>query len=290
VLVAAAGCGGEERPAGPEKPPPGTLEALWKRPGDDVGLVQGTSDYGPGRNRFLFLVVRQNGEVVERPRARVWVARGLKRRPFLETTARLEPIGVRGGEHGGARGIFVTHVRLTEPGKYWLLAEPVGGRPVQGLATLVVKERTDAPASGERAIASRTPTLASTGGDVAALTTKRPPDRALLRYSVADSLADRVPFVVAFATPKFCTSRTCGPAVDVVERVRREFEGDGIRFIHVEIYQDNDPQKGVNRWVKEWRLPSEPWVFVVGRDGRIAAAFEGAVSVAELRAAVSRLT
>jgi hypothetical protein len=42
----------------------------------------------------------------------------------------------------------------------------------------------------------------------------------------------------------------------------------------------------VNRWVKEWNLPSEPWVFVVGRDGRVAAKFEGAVSVPELTAAV----
>jgi hypothetical protein len=38
--------------------------------------------------------------------------------------------------------------------------------------------------------------------------------------------------------------------------------------------------------VKEWRLPSEPWVFVVGRDGRIKARFEGSVSIAELEGAL----
>ena len=37
--------------------------------------------------------------------------------------------------------------------------------------------------------------------------------------------------------------------------------------------------------MQEWRLPTEPWVFVVGADGRIAAKFEGAVGVDELVAA-----
>ena len=39
----------------------------------------------------------------------------------------------------------------------------------------------------------------------------------------------------------------------------------------------------------EWRLPTEPWVFLVGRDGVIEQRFEGSVSVAELSAAVRRL-
>jgi hypothetical protein len=72
----------------------------------------------------------------------------------------------------------------------------------------------------------------------------------------------------------------------VVDSVRRQFAKKRIRFIHVEIYKDNDPAKGENRWVRQWRLPTEPWIFLVGRDGRIKAKFEGAVSRTELAAAV----
>ena len=97
-----------------------------------------------------------------------------------------------------------------------------------------------------------------------------------------------MPFVLVFATPKSCTSRTCGPVVDVVSTVRREHTGSDIRFIHVEIYEENNPALGVNRWVQEWKLPTEPWVFLVGRNGRIKAKFEGAVSEQELEAAVRR--
>jgi len=107
-----------------------------------------------------------------------------------------------------------------------------------------------------------------------------------LRVSVADALERKEPFVIAFATPKFCATRTCGPVVDIVSGVRRRVAG--VTFIHVEIYEENNPALGVNRWVREWKLPTEPWVFLVGRDGRIAAKFEGAVSERELEAAVHR--
>jgi hypothetical protein len=92
--------------------------------------------------------------------------------------------------------------------------------------------------------------------------------------------------VLVFATPKFCTSRTCGPAVDVVDAVRRRFRRTDIRFIHVEIYRRNDPTLGQNAFVRQWHLPSEPWVFLVSTDGRIKAKFAGPVSVSELAAAV----
>ena len=149
-----------------------------------------------------------------------------------------------------------------------------------------MKAHTATPALGAKAIPSRTPTLGD--APIRLLTTRVPPDRALLRYSVAGSLAAHVPFVLVFATPRFCQSRTCGPVVDVTEAVQRRFAARGIRFIHVEIYKDNNPAKGENDWVHQWRLPSEPWIFLVGRDGRIKAKFEGTVSVSELDSAVRR--
>jgi hypothetical protein len=223
------------------------------------------------------------------------VARGRDQRPFERASARLEPIGppetdLEAEGHGHAANLCVTHVRIPTAGTYWLLAEPVGGDPIQGIATLRVKRRAASPAVGERAIPSRTPTLATTGGDLAQLSTAARPEPALYRYSIADTLATRKPFVVVFATPKFCASRTCGPTVDVVDHVRRRIARSGLRFIHVEIYEGNDPKRGVNRWVEEWKLPSEPWVFVVGSDGRIASKFEGSVSVRELTAAVRQVT
>ena len=266
-----------------------TIEDLWRAPGEDVAAVPGTSDNAVGSNRISFLVVDKQSKLIERPTARVWISRGLKQAPYAETTARLEPIGVPGGESAGVKGIYVTTLTTPTAGTYWYLAEPVGGRKIQALGNMVVRTHTAAPGVGDRAIASNTPTLASTGGDLQALTTSRRPDRALYTTSVAQALAAHVPFVVAFATPQYCQSRTCGPVVDVVSAVRKRPASAGVRFVHVEIYKDNDPAKGVNQWVSQWRLPTEPFTFVVDRKGVIRARFEGAFSVDELARAVAKV-
>jgi len=282
----AAGCGGSS--SAKEEPEAPTLEALWRAPGEDVAITPGSTDFGPGRVRLTFLIIDGQGGVVTRPTARIWIARGLEERPFAQTTARSEAIGVEGSDPADATEIFVTNLQLPKPGTYWVLAEPVGGRKVQAVGTVVVKQRTAAPDVGDRVPASETPTLASTGDDLAALTTSKVPDLELYRKSIADSVRDKWRFVVVFATPKYCTSRTCGPVVDVVSTVRRKHETSGLRFIHVEIYEDNDPAKGANRWVDEWKLPSEPWVFLVGEDGNVRDRFEGTVSVRELDASVRK--
>ncbi len=284
------GCGGSDGDPSATATEPGggsTLEELWRAPGDDVAVIPGTANHEPGDVRVSFLVVDAEGRVVTLPTARVWVADALDAPPFLETEAKLERIGLPGGDEADATHIYVANLRLPLTGKFWLLAEPEGGpTKVQALGNVVVVKEDSPPDVGDPAVASETPTLSSTGGDTSALTTRTPPDESLLRYSVADSLEAKVPFVVTFATPKFCASRTCGPVVDVVEEVARRFEGENVRFIHVEVFEDNDPAKGYNRWLREWKLRTEPWTFLVDRDGTIVARFEGTVSVDELETAV----
>jgi hypothetical protein len=74
--------------------------------------------------------------------------------------------------------------------------------------------------------------------------------------------------------------------VDIVDTVRQKLAGTDIRFIHIEIFEDNDPNRGYNQWAKEWNLPTEPWTFVVDASGVIQARFEGLVTVQELEQTV----
>jgi hypothetical protein len=287
VAALTAGCGSKPDHLERGAPSPGSLEFLWRHSGQSVLLILGTSDYSPGNVRISFLVVDRRGRIVAPPTARVWIARSRDTKPFEETTARLEPVGVPGVSTRDVQALYVAHVPVPSAGAYYVLARPIGGVRIGGLREVVVKSRSTSPSVGSRAYPSRNPTLASAKGKLAALTTRVPPDRGLLRYSIAGSLAAHARFVVTFATPRYCSSRTCGPVVDVVNEVRRRFAGAGIRFIHVEIYEGNDPRKGENRWVREWHLPSEPWTFLVGRDGRIKAKFESSISVAELERSVN---
>ena len=264
-----------------------TLEQLWRAEGDDVAVVPGTQNYVPGNVRVSFLVIDSQGRAVTLPTARVWVSDALDRTPFLETEAKIERIGIPGGETADATHIYVVHLRLPRVGKYWLLAEPDGGpKKVQALGNVVVVKDDPPLDIGDRAPASATPTLASTHGDVSALTTRTPPDLRLLRYSVAGSLEAHVPFVVTFATPKFCSSRLCGPMVDVLDDVAQKLDGHRCPL---------HPRRGLRRQRSRERLqPVDEAVgarngaldLLVSRRGVIVARFEGSVSVEELEAAV----
>jgi hypothetical protein len=284
VLLAAAalsaGCGGSRTSSG------GSLDSILKRPGPDVALTAGASEFVPGAVRYPFLVIRNDARPVERSSATVWVAKSRGTEPFARVTAPLEPIGVPGRSEaafGGVTRIYVARLRIPRTGRYWLVAQPQGAK-IQAVGVLDVKARSSSVAVGAEAPRSATPTLAT--APASRITTSRPPDLPLLHHSIAGSLAEHVPFVVTFATPKFCTSRTCGPVVDVMEAVRRRFAARGLRFIHVEVFRANNPRLGYDRWMRQWGLLSEPWVFLVGRDGRVKAKFEGSVSVAELARAV----
>ena len=149
-------------------------------------------------------------------------------------------------------------------GRYWVVVTPEG-EDIQGVGSIEVSSESATPALGAKAPRSDNPTLADAPAE--AITTASPPDTELLRDSIAGALDAHEPFVVVFATPKYCESRTCGPTVETVDAVRRDLISSPVRWIHIEIYEDNDPAKGTNEWVKQWNLPSEPWVFVVDEQG-----------------------
>jgi len=141
------------------------------------------------------------------------------------------------------------------------------------------------PRPGQRAPMIHTPTAADVGGDLSKITTRVPPDTQN-RVDYADALG-KEPIVLLFATPQFCQSRVCGPVVDVAEQVKQEY-GDKAAFIHMEIYDDNDPSKGVRPQLRAFNLPSEPWLFTIDRHGTISSVIEGAFGVEALTAAVKK--
>jgi hypothetical protein len=141
------------------------------------------------------------------------------------------------------------------------------------------------PRPGQRAPKIHTPTAADVGGDLSKVTTRIPPDTQN-KVDYADALG-REPIVLLFATPQFCQSRVCGPVVDVAEQVKHEY-GDKAAFIHMEIYNDNDPSKGVRPQLRAFNLPSEPWLFTIDRHGTVSSVIEGAFGVEALTAAVKK--
>ena len=185
------------------------------------------------------------------------------------------------------RGVYVALVDLPRAGE-WGLEATLGGSGDAMRTSFVVNAHSSTPAVGAPAPSVETPT-ASDLPAIAGISTDPDPDPALYRISLADALDDGEAFVVAFASPRFCVAEVCGPTLDVVKEVSRAFPD--VRMIHVEPYrlpaEPNDLETVPA--VREWGLPTEPWVFVVDATGDVTAKFEGAVSAEELKDVVGRL-
>jgi len=170
--------------------------------------------------------------------------------------------------------VYSTELHLGE-GEYRpaILVKEKGGVGAKLLPSIKVGEYAKIPRPEDKAPLIETPTATSVGGDLAKLTTRIPPDTQN-KVNYADVLG-KEPILLLFATPQFCQSRVCGPVVDVAQQAQHEFEGEA-NFIHMEIYNENDPSQGVRRQVRQFHLPSEPWLLAINREGVVSAAGEGA--------------
>ena len=149
----------------------------------------------------------------------------------------------------------------------------VDGKPVAapGQLQVITAAQDKIPEVGEPAPKVQTDTVASAGGDVEAIDTRRPTSD---MHGDFARRSGKKPVALLFATPQLCQSRVCGPVVDVGLQLRARY-GDQVDFIHQEVYTDNDPNKGLRAPLQAFNLQTEPWLFVVGKDGRITARLEG---------------
>jgi len=145
------------------------------------------------------------------------------------------------------------------------------------------------PGVGQPAPLTRNPTVRDVA-DVETIDSGRPPDD-MHQISIADAIQQHRPAFVVFASPAFCTSRTCGPEIKVVQGLEPSYR-DRLAFIHVEIYRDYKPdpsKKQLAQAVVDWRLQTEPWVFLIDSRGVIQSRFEGATASDELKTAIDQL-
>jgi hypothetical protein len=185
--------------------------------------------------------------------------------------------------------VYTTNIDFTSDGEWRVVALIRQGAETSAtlLPSASVGQFKGVPRVGEKAPKIHTPTPEDFGGDLSKITTRVPPDTQN-RVDYADALG-KEPIFLLFATPQFCQSRVCGPVVDVAEQVKDQY-GDKAAFIHMEIYNENDPSKGVRPQVKAFHLPSEPWLFAINRQGVVQAVVEGAFGVDRMTRVVKEVT
>ena len=309
LLVLLAGCGGDDDKGGTAattEPAPAakvdfpsgenkTIRALRADRKEGAVFAPSAATFRVGKNRVGFALFDVSRKQVEPDAVALYVAQPDGRRLKGPFEARRESLRVKPQFQSRQ-----TQADLDDIDEFWVadVTFPRRGRFVVTALASIEGELTSTsqfemrvggggpPDVGEKAIKVNTDTPEDVGGDLSAIDTRLPPIEELHDTDFADVLGKQ-PVVLAFATPQLCQTRVCGPIVDVVAEVAAQTEG--VEFIAQEIYKDNDVQKGFRPQIAAWRLPTEPWTFVIDRDGRVTERFEGAMSVRELQAAVGRL-
>lgn len=292
-----------------------TLEELIKdvaevRP--TAKITPSAEAFYPGPNRYPFLVAEKNtkagtaGKEISDAEVAIYFAKvptskpGAKSKPGSEGTAakargeaskglaigpfpaRIESLATEPAFQGKtttedpdvANVVYSADLDFPGEGEYRpvaLIKEKDGWAKV-GLRSIKVGEFAKIPRPGQKAPLIQTPTAKSGGGDLAELTTRVPPDTQN-KVNYAEVLG-KEPILLLFTTPKFCQSRVCGPVIDVAQQAQQHFEGKA-NFIHMEIYNENDPSQGVRPQVRRFHLPTEPWLFAINREGVVGATIEG---------------
>jgi hypothetical protein len=192
------------------------------------------------------------------------------------------------GDDSGVWGLYVAQLSFPRAGDWGveLLVSQAGVAFDPVRLAVSVEEVASTPSVGSPAPRSRN-LIARDVKNLRQIDTSLRPDPRLHQVRIADAIAQGKPQLIVFATPQFCTSRMCGPVVDIVRTLLPTY-GKRVAFIHQEIWQDFADKK-VFPTVEEWRLFTEPWIFVIDGQGIIRAKFEGLVTGSELEAALQQV-
>jgi hypothetical protein len=295
------GGGGEARPAPPPKEFPQaqgkTISQLLHGSGavpSKLVVAPASEVFDKGVERYPFGVFTPGQEQVEDVEVALYFAKDGKSQVVGPLPAKLETLQTKpayrsqnGSGPGEAKSVYVVPKVDFDKEGAWLaiamLKRPGGKLEASRVPSPVIGEFPKVPNVGQRPPKIETLTAADVGNDLEKIDTRVPPDQ-MHKVNFAEVLGKK-PIVLVFATPALCQSRVCGPVVDVAQQVADEYEPRA-DFIHQEVYVDNEVSKGIRPQLKAFGLPTEPWTYLIGKEGVIKARLEGAYGVDELEQAM----
>jgi len=296
VVVVLAACAGG---ASPSASAPGSPTDSAAPPSDgrpSVIPVPVSSELAVGGNRFVFSFLDAAGNA---PVAAPDRTASVRFSGPDGTTVETDPATFVWAIEN-ERGVYVTHVTFPTAGAWRAeFTTAAAGGPSETIPfDLDIRADRSVVGVGEPAPSVDTPTAADVDGDLARVSTDADPVPAFYETSIAEAIDDGRPFVLAFATPKFCVTAQCGPTLDRLKPIAAAHPD--IAFINVEPYEltfENDQLQPVLTngqltpvdSVIAYGLLSEPYVFVVDGDGIVRASFEVIFSADEIDAALDSL-
>jgi hypothetical protein len=267
-----------------------SLKDLGTLAKSSVQLGAATGTFTPGTQRYAFALTTNAGKFVYAPTA-VYIAsspgapaKGPFPAPADPMTVAPQYRSKQNAGPGGIQAIYAANLPVPRAGTYFVLALTKGPSGMIGATgELAAAPSSQIPGVGDRPPDILTDTASSVHGDEKLLTTRLPPE-SMASVSFNQVLGKK-PVALLFSTPQLCISRVCGPVTDVAVQVQHRF-GNKVDFIHEEVYVDNQPSKGLRPQLRAFHLRTEPWLFVMNRQGKIVARLEGAFGTEEVTRAI----
>jgi hypothetical protein len=205
---------------------------------------------------------------------------------FVPATFHGEGLAEGGDEGLATDGAFVVELAFDRPGPdadpWWIWVEADG---LYAIAPLVVKSEPDVVAPGDAAPTAASPTITEPlGADP--VCTRLPDICPLHEHSLSDLVGQGRPVVAMFSTPARCTTRVCGPTLELL-LAEMATASESVDFVHVEIYQ-NLTSNDLIPTVDAWALPSDPWLFGIDPSGTIVVRMDGIFDQADIRAVIAQ--
>lgn len=259
--------------------------------------VLASSEIARGYNRFLFSLTDPSGALVAAPDVSV-------RLEFYDDAADPEAVAFEADARflwaiEDVRGLYASDAEFPHAGRWGtrFYATFPDGRTETVRVDYDVAEETSTPALGVPAPAIDSPTAEDVDGDLTRISSDPHPEPRFYERSILDAIEADQPAVIAFVTPSFCQTATCGPTIEKLKQVAAAHPDD-VTFVHVEPYLmwvkdgslqpllSEDGQLQVAPWTERYGLRTEPFVIVLDRDGIVRAKFEGVITTDELEAAL----
>jgi hypothetical protein len=197
------------------------------------------------------------------------------------------------------RGVYAADPVAFETAGTWQVeveADLGEGDVRRATAAFQVLSEPRVPAVGQKAPRTENLTIGAEGAPAVAVDSRAEtaggiPDPELHETTIAAAVEAGRPALVVFATPVYCVSQFCGPITDMVAGLAETY-GDRADFIHVEIWRDFQ-NKVVNKGAAEWVLRgddlTEPWIFLIGGNGRIVARWDNVATPEEIEPLLKEL-
>lgn len=186
-------------------------------------------------------------------------------------------------------GVYVANVEFDQPGQWGVqtLFRTKDGREGTINAAFEVAKTVASPVVGQPALRTVHPT-AKDVKDLSEISSSDDPNPAFHQTTIAAAIAAGKPVVIGFLTPGYCATQFCGPVYEVMEKLLPKYQ-DKAAFIHIEVWKDPLKKIPADAFA-EWKLTTEPQIYIVDKNGIITAHFQGPVGLAELDEAVAAVT